>query len=500
MVFGNQASVGKILGDKRTECIFAGPGTNDRNAYIQLFNEDKIKNKITDVLYFGEFDSSCEGLLNVIQAIVGAGLILRIWILTNSAQSVTGHEINFNPIQSQLLGFGKVIALEHPEFHCVRIDFDRSMTVAQLSEELDSNGKEDEVAIRENTRYVPRLISAQPGSEKTLTISPEGSYLITGGLGGLGLACTEWLLEKGARTIFLTARSAPKEALQARLNKYREKGATITIIQGDVSEQSDVSKLFESIHQNCPVLKGLIHAAGVADHDFITKQSWDRFSRVLAPKVKGTQNLAEALKAHKIELDFFVLFSSVSGVLGSAATSSYAAANYYLNEFAKYARKKGLPAISIAWGPWSDIGMAAGEEQRQLRLGYQLISAKEGVSAMEIALKSDEASAIIAPMNWAKYFENLQYVSSIYSSIQVGEEKPTILKTDELGLALEAAKPENRAKIVTDYLREITKELIGLGVNEKIDDKKGFFEMGMDSLMATELRNRLQKPSAIVVR
>ena len=239
-------------------------------------------------------------------------------------------------------------------------------------------------------------------------------------------------------------------------------------------------------------LKGIVHAAGLASGNLIIKQSWEEFEKVLASKVYGTQNLDEEVRESKINLDFFLLFSSVSGALGSAATSSYTAANYFLNEYAKRGRREGLPFISISWGPWSSVGMASDEAEKELRLGYELISPENGIKAMEIALESNEICPIVAPMNWSKYFVNLQYAAPIYSNIQLSLEKTTVMTSDELGMSLVHASPETRSKIALEYVRKITKQVLGLSLDEKVDDQKGFFEMGMDSLMATELRNRLQ--------
>jgi NADP-dependent 3-hydroxy acid dehydrogenase YdfG/acyl carrier protein len=416
----------------------------------------------------------------------------RLWILTHEAQTVTGNEANLNSVQSLLLGFGKVIALEHPEFRCVRIDYDDSITLEILLNELTSDSPEDEIAIRKNKRYVPRLIHYTPEMQNTLNISAEGSYLITGGLGGLGLTCVDWLIAKGAKHLILTGRSTPKETAQTKFTAYREQGVEIIVQQADVSQKSDVEILFHRIKEMQRPLTGIMHAAGVSLNNNIINQTPEQFEKVLLPKVNGTQNLDEEVRKGKINLDFFLLFSSVSGALGSASTSSYTAANYFLNEYAKRGRRECLPFISISWGPWSSVGMASEEAEKELRLGYELISPENGVKAMEIALEGTEICPIVAPMNWPRYFDNLQYVGRIYSNIQLGLEKSTIITRDELGLSLESASQETRGKIALEYARKIIKQVLGLSPDEKIDDKKGFFEMGMDSLMTTELRNKLQ--------
>lgn len=483
LVFGTQNKFEKIFEPK---CIFVKLDES-------FSGEHKIETNITDVLYCSDFDKDCKQLLQVVQAIVKSGLTPRLWILASNGQIVTGNETPIDLSQAPLFGFGKVVALEHPELRCVRIDFDDSMDPQILLDEMERDDNEDEIAIREGKRYVPRINQYIPQVNKDVIISSEHSYLITGGLGALGLACAEWLIEKGAKNLILTSRTKPKEEVQKRIDQNRQHGVQITIVKSDISKKTDVDMLFEDISENHFPLKGIFHAAGITDNNYIINENWERFAQVLAPKVAGTVNICEALKSNEINLDFILLFSSISGLLGSVTLSAYAAANYYLDQYAQYAHQKGLPITSIAWGPWSEIGMAAAEEERELRLGYQLISPKDGLKAIEIALKDGRPSSIIAPMNWAQYLNKLQFVGGIFSDIEKDQENSLELSKDELGFALEKANPKDQHKIAIEYISQIVKQVLGLRADEQVDTSKGFFDMGMDSLLATELRNKLQR-------
>jgi 3-oxoacyl-(acyl-carrier-protein) synthase len=440
-------------------------------------SSSKISKDVTDVVYCSDFEKGCDGLLVLVQRIVQSGLQPKLWVLAKNAQVVTGNEKELDISKSPLFGLSKVIALEYPELHCVRIDYDHSLTPEKLMNELHSTGKEDEIAIRESKRYVPRIEKYEPLHNKALSISKEGSYLITGGLGGLGLACAEWLIEKGAKNLILSGRSKPKEEVQKKIDAYQKQGINITVALGDISKKADVDSLFTTM------LKGIIHAAGIADSELIINQSIEKFNQVLAPKVTGTENISDAIKFHQLHLDFFVLFSSVSGVLGSQGTSSYTAANYYLDQ---YAKREGLPAISIAWGPWASVGMAAGEEERELRLGYKLITPSDGIRAMEMALSDDETSPIIMPVNWEKYFANLPFIGNIYSNFQ------RKAASDDLGVALDRAKPSDRSVIAREHILKAFRDVLGLEKDAPFDETRGFYDAGMDSLMAVEFRNRLQ--------
>lgn len=475
----------KLFENIKSNCTFI-------NAGEVTLDEAKITSDISDVVYSSDFDPSCQSLLALTQAIVRSGLNPKLWIIVKNAQMIVGREASLEVSQCALLGFCKVIALEHPELRCVRIDFDDSFTSDNFRLELQRGDFEDEVAIREGKRYVPRINEFVPTLAKSLSISEKGSYLITGGLGGIGLLCADWLIENGTKNLFLMARSKQKEEVQKHLNKYREQGISVTVLQGDISKASDVDIIFEVICKQGSPLKGIIHAAGVADNDFISKQSWERFSKVLAPKVEGTQNLTSAIMSNKINLDFYILFSSISGTLGSVSTSSYTAANYYLDQYAYYGRSLGLPLTSIAWGPWAEVGMAASEEDREMRLGYQPIHPKTGLKALELAIQADCPALMVTPMNWPKYFRALQFISPIYSDIQTKSVNLAEIKKNELGFALNKAKAGDRHKIVSDYVQRVIRKVLGFTENDEIDTGKGFSEMGMDSLLALEMRNLLQ--------
>ncbi|KYG05375.1 hypothetical protein BE21_41085 [Sorangium cellulosum] len=192
----------------------------------------------------------------------------------------------------------------------------------------------------------------------------DGSYLITGGLGGLGLSVGRWMVERGARHVVLVGRSGPTEQARAAMREMEGQGAQVLAVQADVSRRASVAGLLSELGQRLPALRGVVHAAGVAVDSTVEEETEERLLRALAPKVQGAWNLHSLLSARAGEesppLDFFVLYSSAMSVLGPPGSVNYAAADAFLDALAHHRRAQGLAATSIGWGLFSDVGAAVG--------------------------------------------------------------------------------------------------------------------------------------------
>ena len=194
-----------------------------------------------------------------------------------------------------------------------------------------------------------------------LNFDAEATYLITGGLGGLGRAVATWLVEQGARHLVLMGRSAPSASAQQTLDALRKAGAHVVVARGDVARADDVASVIESIRMSMPPLRGVVHAAGVLDDGIVAHLDQRRLRDVMAPKVDGAWNLHALTR--DVDLDFFVLFSSAASVLGSPGQAHYAAANSFLDALAWHRRAEGRSALSINWGPWAEVGLVNRPEQ-----------------------------------------------------------------------------------------------------------------------------------------
>jgi NADPH:quinone reductase-like Zn-dependent oxidoreductase len=325
----------------------------------------------------------------------------------------------------------------------------------------------------------------------------DASYLITGGFGGLGLVCASWLADMGARHLVLLGRRGPGPEAEAAVAALRAKGVNVTIATADVA---DARQLGEVIARINPPLHGVLHAAGVVDDATIGQLNVSRFAPVMAPKVRGTWNL-HTLTAHS-PLDFFVMFSSGAALLGSPGQGSYAAANAFMDALAFTRRARGAHALSINWGSWSGAGMtAAVDEQHRRRWaawGLSMIEPEDGVRMLQDLLYANRTpQAAALPLVRANLPDNLPpfyaELTTQRGAIGQGADARTAAPhgADVLASLATAADGE-RVGLLSTFLADQVVKVMALGPAYRVDRHRSLMEMGMDSLMAMELRNRIQ--------
>jgi NADPH:quinone reductase-like Zn-dependent oxidoreductase len=335
------------------------------------------------------------------------------------------------------------------------------------------------------------------GGTRDVSIRGDGTYLITGGLGGLGLSVARWLVEQGARHLALAGRSqgtpAAREAAQALMSN----GVHIEILQADVADEAQVAHLLTTLEQTMPPLRGIIHAAGVLDDAVLLQQDRARFERVMGPKVGGAWNLHRATRARGVTLDFFVLFSSVASVLGSAGQGNYAAANAFLDALAYRRRAEGLPALSINWGAWAEVGMAARLEHRVRDNGMGAMLPQQATRVLGRVLGNPEPQIVVAPIDWQRVRVMAQNagVSPLLSDLAPGGQGAQVAgsaaASHNLAQRLEAVSPEEQRSLISAYLRAQVSQIMGVAPGDG-DLDIPLSSLGLDSLMAVELRNRVQ--------
>ncbi len=335
------------------------------------------------------------------------------------------------------------------------------------------------------------LLDARP------LVRDDSSYLITGGLGGLGLALADRLVQRGARHLVLAGRKgAETAAQQAVLAKLEAGGAKVAVVMADAGEPADIARLIAAAQALAP-LKGVFHAAGAIDDGRLTQQSWSRFERILRPKAIGAEELHR--QTRDLDLDLFVTFSSAASMIGSYGQSNYAAANAYLDGLAWRRHGEGLPAVSINWGPWGGQGMAARMDQRDLdRMalsGWSLIGTEEGLDLLERIVRGDSPQVGVLPVEWSTFLSvtgAIPMLREVSAGSRSGEKSSFVAELETLNAA-------ERRDLMLNFVRDRIASVLGSDNSDWIQPRDRLFDLGMDSLTAVELQNTLQRELGLIL-
>ncbi|MFB1483788.1 SDR family NAD(P)-dependent oxidoreductase [Corallococcus sp. RDP092CA] len=351
-------------------------------------------------------------------------------------------------------------------------------------------------------RHVGKVVIAQPADPRaseapgpTRGIGPEGTYLITGGRGALGLEVARWLVRQGARHLVLASRSEPSDPTREWVARLARDGVTVRLERMDVAVRSEVDRALESIRASLPPLRGVLHAAGVLSDGVLGQQDAERLGRVLAPKVAGGWNLHQATLGER--LDFFVCFSSAAALLGSPGQGLYAAANAFLDALAWSRRAQGLPALSINWGPWAQVGMAAGvadsQQERWRSHGLGTIPPEQGLAVLERLLKQGTPQVAVLPMDWARFAQAVPHrARAPFLEPLTRGSRPAEAPRPRLLEQLSQTPSHERRSLLMTYVRVQVARVLGLGERTVIEPRQRLFDLGLDSLTAVELKNTLE--------
>ncbi|HTT36896.1 MAG TPA: amino acid adenylation domain-containing protein [Burkholderiales bacterium] len=340
--------------------------------------------------------------------------------------------------------------------------------------------------------------TARPTSAQNL-FSSEATYLITGGLGGFGLATAQWMVEQGARHLVLTGRRAmPAPRNQAALDRLLASEADVAVLPADIACEDQVARLLDRIENTLPPLRGIFHEAMVLDDQKLLDLTPEGWEKVMAPKIAGAWNLHRLTR----DLDYFVLFSSSTVVLGNVGQANYAAGNAFLDALARHRRERGLPGLSIAWGLLGSIGLVVDRPDLQRyfqRIGFQPISVEEAFTTLERLLRGGAVYAMPFRMDWSK----LQSFSG-NARKRVVEMLPAARDSADAEVASEAEDPadllsgkDRRASLET-YLGKKVAKVLGAPA-ARINTELSLTNLGLDSLMAVELESVIKRDLAVQV-
>ncbi|WP_455680927.1 SDR family NAD(P)-dependent oxidoreductase [Streptomyces chartreusis] len=455
-------------------------------------------------------------MLAQVWADAAGGTGAPLWCLTRSAVSVgTGDPLR-HPAQAQLWGLGRSLALEHPDIWGGLADLpvrpghrDLTRLAQLLAHGRSTSWSEDQLAVRAGGVFAARFVRDDaPGTahpDKPTVDGLGGTVLITGGTGALGRHLARRLARRGARHLLLASRRGADAPGATELrDELAGFGARVTLAACDLTDRDEVHALIEGIPEDTP-LTGVVHAAGIPANGVLADLTPRHLADALAAKARAADLLHE-LTADR-DLGLFVLFASVTGVLGNAGQAAYAAANAHLDALAQHRRAAGLTATSVAWGPWAGDGMAADRaaEERIRRSGLRPLPPERALAALDQVLADDRPCITVLDVSWDRFATAfaLARPSALLADLPDatavtgnGASTPGA-EAGELVARLHALPSGERERALGDFVQSRVAAVLGHETSAAIDADRAFKDFGFDSLTAVDLRNQLMAATGL---
>ncbi|MFE2183727.1 type I polyketide synthase, partial [Streptomyces sp. NPDC059455] len=446
--------------------------------------------------------------LSLVRAMVDAGVETSLWSGTRGAVSVGRSERLTSPAQAMVWALGRTAALELSPLWGGLIDLPESLderAVARLAGVLSAEGGEDQVAVRGSGVFVRRLVRSAAAVGEDTSWRARGTVLVTGGTGALGGQVARWLARSGAEHLVLTSRRGPDAPGAVELSAELEAlGARVTVAACDVADREQLAAVLDAVPEEYP-LTAVVHAAGANGVGLLAETGLADAAAVVSGKVAGAVNLNELLGDRA--LDAFVVFSSIAGVWGSGGQAAYGAANAYLDAMVEERRGRGLAGTAVAWGPWAEGGMAAGDDGLARR-GLPAMAPALAISALQGAVAGDDGVVTVADVDWERFAP----------AFTMGRPSPLIGELPEVERALASAGNTEGAgtgsalrerltglteaeidRTLLDLVRAHAAAVLGFSGAEAVEPARAFKELGFDSLTAVEFRNRLNAETGLAL-
>lgn len=478
---------------------------------------------VLDIVYLGGLDSgegadaapelSSSVALTFLQAASHLSHA-RVWMVTRGAQDADGAQDVIAPDQASIWGLGRTFALEHPLSWGGLIDLDPRESVSDgagaLVAAMRASDGEDQVAWRRGRRVAARIVRASPPVPATLALDPDASYLITGGLGGLGLAVAKRLVDRGARHLVLLGRTRvpPREHWKERTSDRRiaaivtleRAGAIVETEAIDVGDQTSMQDMMATFGRERPSLRGVVHAAVAPTASPLADMSQEMMSAMFRTKVEGARLLAELSLDQPIE--FFVTFSTTTALLGLTQLAHYAASNAVLDGFASCRASAGMPALSVNWGTWDQLNIDEVDRARVARGGLLPMPTSVGLDALEALIAAGHTRAMVAHVDWPilrSVYESRRAQRILSQIEQIRTLAPATTPASQrepsrqAGIDFELLEPGERRSTIERTVRAAVADVLGIASPAQFDSTRNLFESGMDSLMSVSLKSRLER-------
>ncbi|MDR6499786.1 amino acid adenylation domain-containing protein [Burkholderia ambifaria] len=523
LIFADESGVGErlaaLLRERGASCSLVRPGP-DHGAgaeagrqiaperpddFVRLLNETAAPGQRIVFLWaldeaVGETRMST-ALLHLVHALVGSerewtpSTRPRIWVVTRDAveAGAAPHVSGF--AQAALSGLARGAMIEHPEWFGTAIDLDPAAPEDEtqaLLQEMLGESREEQVALRHGARHAARLSPLAQAETAALRVEPDAAYLITGGFGALGLHTARWLAARGAGTLILVGRQgAASDESRRAIAELRERNVSLRCERLDIADPVAVADFFAALRRDGVPLRGIVHAAGIVGYKPIMQVEREELDAVLQPKVAGAWLLHQ--QSEHFPLDFFILFSSIASAWGSREQAHYSAANRFLDALAHHRRNQGLPALSVNWGPWAQGGMTFPEAEALLRrVGIRSLAADRALDVLDHLPAVPQVAVVDIDLALFQGSYEARGPKPFLDRVRVGGSPPGASAMP----ALSGASPRERKRLLADSIDRAVAQVLGYGAGT-LDRDLGFFEMGMDSLMALDVRTHLEKALGI---
>jgi surfactin synthase thioesterase subunit/short-subunit dehydrogenase/acyl carrier protein len=438
--------------------------------------------------------------------------VFPLWIITESSQYVAGPQKDasgLNLSASVLWGFAKTVFLEHPEWRGGMIDIDDDSANSEfVLKKMVKPFRENCVALRNGQQFVQQLIPEKRIPKDKVHFRCDGVYIITGGLGGLGMQSAVWLADKGVKHIILTGRrQLPEEKLWGIISEdhrdhevihqilaLKNRGVAVEIISADIRDMPSLEKLFEGLGKREIPVRGVIHAAGVNWFSKVANLDTKAFLETLKVKVSSSWALHQLTE--ELDLDCFILFSSVSALWGSVELSHYTAANHFMDMLSLYRASKGLPTCCINWGPWAETGMSSPDKEADVlkKLGFQLMPPGKALLSMEAVQASSIPLSLITDIDWQKFrmFIDFSLQPSLFSQV-IGKQEDSRHVEGTLLQTILSSTPGKAKEQIEEVIRMELRSVMLIESMDNINADERFNFLGMDSLMAITFVVKLEE-------
>jgi phthiocerol/phenolphthiocerol synthesis type-I polyketide synthase C len=436
--------------------------------------------------------SPCGRFIELGKKDVHADAALGLAALAKSASfSVVDLDLNLRLQPQRYRGMlGELLALgakgELDPLPVTAFDFDHVIDAFRLMASGSHIGK---ILVTSPIEGAIPAIAAGPPHE---LVTPDGGYIVVGGMGGVGFVAARWLAQQGAGMVVLNGRSAPNAETMAAISQLNADGMRVEVVTGDIASPGTAERLVKAVEDAGFHVRGVLNSATVLDDQIVLNISESAVARVFHPKVAGGWRLHTATE--RLDLDWWVTFSSAASLLGSPGQGAYAAANSWLDGLVAYRRSRGLPAVGINWGPWAEVGRGQSFEN----LGFSMITPELGMTALQQVLAADRSVTGVFGLDARQWFQSFPAAahSSLFGELR---DAGTVERRGDGKLQADlAALPENErparvASTIADEIRAVLRS------SDPIDHSEAMTSLGLDSLMALELRNRLESSLGITL-